>query len=86
MSLNTPGVLKLVWEKVDGRPKWLVVRLLYEHGAITPTGLRSTHLDPVQDWCVANKCGTRISFDMFKFQNDKEMALFLLRWDRWQVS
>jgi len=47
---------------------------------VTPTGLRSEHLDPVQDWCVQNRCGVRTSFDMFKFRNEKELAMFLLRW------
>jgi len=72
--------MKLAWESYPETPLVLYARMAYEHGAVTPTGLRSEHLDPVQDWCVQNRCGVRTSFDMFKFRNEKELAMFLLRW------
>lgn len=34
----------------------------------------------VQKWCEKHKCGTRISFDMIRFKNQKEMSMFLLKW------
>ena len=72
--------MKLIWES-DGTYKLiLIARIAYEHGAVTPTGLRSEHMDPIQDWCVQNKCGVRTSFDTFKFRNEKEVSMFLLRW------
>jgi hypothetical protein len=75
--------MKLVWLPVHGQPLWRKARCSFEYEepvSTTPTGLRDTDLDPVQDWCVANWCGVRMSFDTFKFRNEKELALFLLRW------
>ena len=72
--------MKIVWERDTAYSLIVVARIAYDHGAVTPTGLRDTHLDPVQDWCVQNKCGRRTSFDTFKFRNEKELAMFLLRW------
>ena len=72
--------MKLAWEKFDTSPMVLYARLAYDHGAITPTGLREEHLLPVQAWCEQNRCGIRTSFDMFRFRNEKEMSIFLLRW------
>jgi len=43
-------------------------------------GLRDTDLDPVQNWCVENRCGVRVSFDQFEFRNQDELAFFLLKW------
>ena len=43
-------------------------------------GLRDTDLDPVQNWCVENRCGVRVSFDQFEFRNEDELAFFLLKW------
>jgi hypothetical protein len=73
--------MKLVWQRVESGPKIiLVAQCQYPHGAITPTGLRDTDMDPIQDWCVANKCGVRTSFDTFKFRDEKELSMFLLKW------
>lgn len=43
-------------------------------------GINEKDIDPIQQWCQEHNCGTRISFDMFKFKNKKEMTIFLLRW------
>lgn len=72
--------MKIVWERDSAYPLIVIARIAYNHGAITTTGLRDTHLDPVQDWCVANKCGRRTAFDTFKFRNEAELAMFLLKW------
>jgi len=37
-------------------------------------------LNEVQKWCENNQCGTRMSFDQFVFQTEKELSLFLLKW------
>jgi hypothetical protein len=58
----------------------LMAEGLHDHGAITPTGLREEHLDPVQEWCEENKCGRRVAFHMFHFNTEKEVTAFLLRW------
>ena len=72
--------MRLIWERDTTFPLILIARMAYEHGAVTLTGLRDTHLDPVQDWCVANKCGRRTAFDTFKFRNEEELTMFLLKW------
>ena len=72
--------MKLVWQQEPGDKIILVAKCQYSHGAVTATGLRDTDMDPVQDWCVANRCGVRTSFDTFKFRNEQELSMFLLRW------
>lgn len=42
--------------------------------------LNEETLDPIQAWCEETNCGVRISFDMFKFKNEKQKTMFLLRW------
>jgi len=72
--------MKIVWQREPGDKIILVARYQYSHGAITATGLRDTDMDPVQDWCVANRCGVRTSFDTFKFRDERELTAFLLKW------
>lgn len=71
---------KIVW--VQGRRSYLtlIARVYYEHGALTATGLANFDMDPIQAWCEQNECGIRISFEEFKFRNQKELSLFLLKW------
>jgi hypothetical protein len=70
--------MKIVWQRLPGH--YLRARCEYPYGAVTTTGLRDTDMDPVQDWCVANKCGRRTAFDTFKFRDERELAFFLLKW------
>jgi hypothetical protein len=72
--------MKLVWQREPGDKIILVAKCQYSHGAITATGLRDTDMDPIQDWCVANRCGVRTSFDTFKFRDERELTAFLLKW------
>jgi hypothetical protein len=43
-------------------------------------GLNERDMDVIQAWCERNNCGTRMSFDTFKFRNNEEIVMFLLRW------
>lgn len=36
--------------------------------------------EAMQSWCQENICGMRMSHDMWKFRNRKQLILFLLRW------
>jgi len=36
---------------------------------------------PIQEWCLENNCGSRMSYDTFKFRNQKQKTMFLLRWE-----
>lgn len=75
--LNTK---RLVWYEDPMKPLILRANLVYEHGAITPTGLKEEDLLPIQEWCEKSKCGVRTSFDMFRFKDRKEITAFLLVW------
>lgn len=72
--------MKLVWERYIGTPLTLYARMLYDHGAVTMSGMTENHLVSVQQWCDENDCGERISYDMFRFRNRAEMTSFLLKW------
>ena len=43
-------------------------------------GYAENILDGIGQWCNENRCGKRISYDTFKFRNEKDMQAFLLRW------
>ena len=72
--------MKIVWERDAAYPLIVIARIAYDHGPVTQTGLRDHDLDPIQDWCVANRCGVRTAFDTFKFRNERELSIFLLKW------
>jgi len=73
--------MKIVWERVfETYPLILYARIAYDHGPITQTGLRDHDLEPIQEWCVSNRCGRRTSFEQFRFRNEAEVTMFLLKW------
>jgi hypothetical protein len=43
-------------------------------------GLAEQDIDSIQKWCEEHGCGTRTSFDTFRFRSQKEITLFLLKW------
>ena len=72
--------MKIVWERDAAYPLIIVARIAYDHGPITQTGLREHNLEPIQLWCMHNRCGRRTSFDTFKFRNEAELSMFFLKW------
>ena len=42
--------------------------------------LSEEDMKQVWEWCSRNNCGTRMSFDTFKFRSKKHITMFLLRW------
>ena len=70
--------VKIKWEQF--KPNWLRATSdeVLPRGRVW--GLNEYDLDPIQYWCKEHNCGTRMSFDMFKFRNKKEITMFLLRW------
>ena len=72
--------MKIVWERDTNKSLVLCARISYDHGPITQTGLRSHDLDPIQLWCAQNSCGRRTSFEQFRFRNEEEVTMFLLKW------
>jgi len=43
-------------------------------------GLNESDMYPVQAWSTECSCGTRISFNVWKFENEKQITMFLIRW------
>jgi membrane-bound lytic murein transglycosylase len=41
---------------------------------------KSLLLDKIQQWCQEHDCGTRMSYDMWKFKTKQQMTVFLLKW------
>jgi hypothetical protein len=72
--------MKIVWERDTEKSLILYARISYDHGPVTRTGLRDYDLDPIQEWCVHNRCGRRTSFEQFRFRNEQEVTMFLLKW------
>lgn len=72
--------MKIVWHRDTAYPLIVIARMCYDHGPITQTGLRDSDLESIQEWCYKNSCGRRTSFDTFKFQNEAELSMFLLKW------
>jgi len=39
------------------------------------------HVIPrMTEWCEENECGYRTSYDTFKFRNEEQLTMFILRW------
>ena len=79
-------MMKLAFERVKDHPLKLRYAMLYENGAFTPTGMRSYHTDPVEQWCNEQNCGKFLQREDPKwwchvgFENEEQLAFFLLRW------
>lgn len=43
-------------------------------------GLNETDMDPIQAWSTECNCGIRMSFNIWKFKNEKQITMFLIRW------
>ena len=43
-------------------------------------GLNETDMNPIQAWTTECHCGTRTSFNVWKFKNEKQITMFLIRW------
>lgn len=79
MISNSHG-LKITWVKSQRRCS-LAARLAMEFNSdLVLFGSLTDKLDSIQAWCESNKCGKRVSYDIFQFRNKKELSCFLLRW------
>ena len=43
-------------------------------------GLNESDMDPIQAWSVECNCGKRMSFNVWKFKNEKQITMFLIKW------
>jgi hypothetical protein len=71
---------KILWERMTDR-KGLWLRAYPSSRADDKVwGLNEWEMNPVHEWSKEHNCGKRMSFDMYKFKNEAEMTMFLLRW------
>jgi hypothetical protein len=69
---------KIKWQRLPG------LKLQAYTDEIAPRGfergLNETDMDPIQVWTTECRCGTRMSFNVWKFKNEKQITMFLIRW------
>ena len=76
MSANF--VPKIKWQRLPG------LKLQAYTDDVGPRGfergLNESDMDPIQDWSVECNCGTRTSFNVWKFKDEKHITMFLMKW------
>ena len=69
---------KIKWQRLPG------LKLQAYADDVAPRGfergLNETDMDPVQAWTEDCSCGTRMSFNVWKFKNEKHITMFLMKW------
>lgn len=68
---------------IEGRSRYPMVQVneVYEeHWVNTFADLSDDIISEITNWCHENKCGYRTSYNQFKFQNEKQLVKFLLKW------
>jgi hypothetical protein len=69
---------KIKWQRLPG------LKLQAYTDDVAPRGfergLNESDMDPVQAWSVECNCGTRMSFNVWKFKSEKQITMFMLRW------
>ena len=43
-------------------------------------GLNDLDMEPIQAWTDECNCGTRMSFNVWKFKSEKHITMFLMKW------
>jgi hypothetical protein len=43
-------------------------------------GLNESDMDPIQAWSEESNCGVRTSFNTWKFDSEKQITMFILKW------
>ena len=76
---NMTPIPKIKWQRLPG------LKLQAYVDDIRPEnrpgrGLRETDMDPIQAWSEECRCGTRMSFNVWLFKNEKQITMFLIRW------
>jgi hypothetical protein len=69
---------KIKWQRLPG------LKLQAYTDDVAPRGfergLNETDMDPVQAWTDKCNCGTRMSFNVWKFKNEQQITMFLIKW------
>jgi len=69
---------KIKWQRLPGLKLQAYVDEIQPRGF--ERGLREDDMDPVQAWSTECNCGVRTSFNVWKFKNEKQITMFLLKW------
>jgi len=69
---------KIKWKRLPGLKLQAYIDEIGAHGRLH--GLREDDMDPIQAWSVECNCGTRTSFNVWRFKNEKQITMFLIRW------
>ena len=77
-SMREQYTPKIKWQRLPG------LKLQAYTDDVAPRGfergLNESDMDPVQAWSEECRCGTRMSFNVWKFKNEKQITMFLIRW------
>jgi hypothetical protein len=69
---------KIKWQRLPG------LKLQAYTDDVAPRGfergLSEMDMDPIQEWSTECNCGTRMSFNVWQFKNEKQITMFLIRW------
>ena len=77
-SMREQYMPKIKWQRLPGLKLQAYVDDIQPRGF--ERGLREDDMDPVQAWSVECNCGTRMSFNVWKFKNEKQITMFLMKW------
>ena len=71
---------KIKWQRLPG------LKLQAYTDEIGPRGfergLNEMDMDPIQAWSTECNCGTRMSFNVWKFKSEKHITMFLMKWSQ----
>jgi len=77
-NMDYPRIIKV--RRVVDKPG-IYVQFYYEpHPLMIDSVPPDDFFLSVVEWCKENKCGKRMSYDMFKLKNEQELMIFMLRW------
>ena len=71
---------KIKWQRLPG------LKLQAYTDDVAPRGfergLSEMDMDPIQEWSTECRCGTRMSFNVWQFEREKQITIFLIRWSQ----
>ena len=77
-SMREQYMPKIKWQRLPGLKLQAYVDEIQPRGF--ERGLREADMDPVAAWTDKCNCGTRMSFNVWKFKSEKQITMFLIRW------
>jgi len=71
---------KIKWQRLPG------LKLQAYTDDVAPRGfergLSEMDMDPIQEWSTECRCGTRMSFNVWQFESEKQITMFLIGWSQ----